>query len=46
MEYHHAHFDYDENLRNEMTHRLNRNGFNSMLYFTATNNLQMIYFWK
>lgn len=44
MEYHHAHFDFDEDLRNEMTTRLNRVGFNSHLYFTATNNLQMIYF--
>ena len=39
-------FDYDEQLRDDMTKRLNSAGFNSMLYFTATNNLQMIYFWR
>jgi FkbM family methyltransferase len=46
MEYHHSHFDYDISLRDEMTARLNRVGFNSMLYYTATDNLQMIYFWR
>ena len=44
MEYHHSHFDWDESVREEMTKRLNSVGFNSYLYFTATNNLQMIYF--
>jgi FkbM family methyltransferase len=44
MEYHHAHFEWDEDLRDEMITRLNKVGFNSYLYFTATNNLQMIYF--
>jgi FkbM family methyltransferase len=44
MEYHHSHFDWDESIRDEMTRRLNSVGFNSYLYFTATNNLQMIYF--
>jgi FkbM family methyltransferase len=46
MEYHHSHFDYDEDLRSEMIARLNRCGLNSMLYYTASNNLQMIYFWR
>ena len=46
MEYHHSHFDYDISLRDEMVGRLNRVGFNSMLYYTATDNLQMIYFWR
>lgn len=44
MEYHHSHFQWDENLRTNMIKRLNNLGFNSMLHHTATNNLQMIHF--
>lgn len=45
MEYHHSHFNYDEELRNNFIARLNRLGFNSYLLFMGTNNgLQMLYF--
>jgi FkbM family methyltransferase len=47
MEYHHSHFNYDEELRNNFIQRLNKLGFNSYLLFMGSNNsLQMIYFWK
>lgn len=47
MEYHHAHLNYDENLRFKIIDRLNKLGFNSYLLFCgADNNLQLIYFWK
>lgn len=44
MEYHHSHFQWDENIRTNMITRLNKLGFNSMLYNTSTENLQMIHF--
>jgi FkbM family methyltransferase len=47
MEYHHGHLNFDETLRTEMIHRLNKLGFNSYLLFLGTNNqLQMLYFWR
>ena len=44
MEYHHAHFNFDEDLRQTVIDRMIGLGFNSYLSYTATNNLQMIYF--
>ncbi len=45
MEYHHSHFDYNDELRNDFITRLNKLGFNSYLMFMGTNNgLQMLYF--
>ena len=45
MEYHHSHFDYNEELRQEMIDRMLRLGFNSYILFMGSNNaLQMIYF--
>ena len=47
MEYHHSHFNYDENLRDKFIKRLNNLGFNSYLLFIGGNdNLQMIHFWR
>jgi FkbM family methyltransferase len=47
MEYHHSHFDYDEELRSNLIQRMNNLGFHSYLLFMGFNNsLQMIYFWK
>jgi FkbM family methyltransferase len=47
MEYHHGHFNYDEELRNNFITKMNSLGFNSYLVFMGNNNeLQMIYFWK
>ncbi len=45
MEYHHSHFNFNEELRNKFIHKMNLLGFNSYLLFLGTNNaLQMIYF--
>lgn len=45
MEYHHSHFDYNEELRQSLIDRMIRIGFNSYLLFMGSNNaLQMIYF--
>jgi FkbM family methyltransferase len=45
MEYHHSHFNYDEELRQRMITRMLMLGFNSYLMFMGSNNaLQMIYF--
>ena len=45
MEYHHSHFNYNEQLRQAFIDRLNKLGFNSYLMFMGTNNaLQMLYF--
>jgi len=45
MEYHHSHFDYNENLRQEMIDRMIRLGFTTYILFMGSNNaLQMIYF--
>jgi FkbM family methyltransferase len=45
MEYHHSHYEYNEEMRNNLIKRLNNLGFNSYLMFMGTNNaLQMIYF--
>jgi FkbM family methyltransferase len=45
MEYHHSHFNYNEELRQALIDRLNKLGFNSYLMFMGTNNaLQMLYF--
>jgi FkbM family methyltransferase len=45
MEYHHSHFDYDEELRTNFINKMNGLGFNSYLLFMGSNNsLQMIYF--
>ena len=47
MEYHHAQFNHNEELRNNLISRLNRLGFNSFLLFLGKdNNLQLIYFWR
>lgn len=47
MEYHHAHLNYDETLRNNLITRLNNLGFKSYLLFCGYNNaLQLIYFWR
>ena len=47
MEYHHGHFNYDEELRNNFITKMNSLGFNSYLVFMGNNNeLQMIYFWR
>ena len=47
MEYHHSHFEYDEELRTNFINKMNGLGFNSYLLFMGDNNsLQMIYFWK
>jgi FkbM family methyltransferase len=47
MEYHHAHFFYNENDRNNLINRLNSLGFRSFIMFLGTdNNLQMLYFWR
>jgi FkbM family methyltransferase len=47
MEYHHSHFDHDEELRSNLIQRMNNLGFNSYLLFMGSNNsLQMIYFWR
>ena len=47
MEYHHSHFDHDEELRTNFINKMNGLGFNSYLLFMGNNNaLQMIYFWK
>jgi FkbM family methyltransferase len=45
MEYHHSHFNYDEELRQSMIDRMLGLGFNSYILFMGSNNaLQMIYF--
>ena len=45
MEYHHSHFDYDEELRTNFINKMNGLGFSSYLLFMGSNNsLQMIYF--
>ena len=44
MEYHHAHFNFDEDLRQTVIDRMIGLGFNSYLSYTATDNLQMLYF--
>lgn len=45
MEYHHSHFNYDEELRQKLINRMLILGFNSYLMFMGSNNaLQMIYF--
>jgi FkbM family methyltransferase len=45
MEYHHSHFDYNEELRQSLIDRMVGLGFNSYLLFMGTNNaLQMLYF--
>jgi FkbM family methyltransferase len=45
MEYHHGHFQKNEQLRQDLIDRMNRLGFNSYLLFMGTNNeLQMLYF--
>lgn len=47
IEYHHAHLNYDENLRSSIINRLNNLGFNSYLLFCGYDNaLQLIYFWR
>jgi FkbM family methyltransferase len=47
MEYHHAHLQFDEQLRHNFIVRLNRLGFNSHILFLGDNNaLQLIYFWR
>jgi hypothetical protein len=45
MEYHHSHFDYDEELRQGLINRMVRLGFSPYTLFMGDNNaLQMIYF--
>ena len=45
MEYHHSHFNYNVELRENFTKRLNKLGFNSYLLFCgAGGGLQLIYF--
>lgn len=45
MEYHHAHLNYNEDLRQDLITRMNNLGFNSYLMFMGNDNaLQMIYF--
>ena len=45
MEYHHSHFNFNDNLRQELIDRMLKLGFNSYLMFMGTNNaLQMLYF--
>jgi FkbM family methyltransferase len=45
MEYHHSHFNYDEELRQNLINRMTRLGFNPYTLFMGDNNaLQMIYF--
>ena len=45
MEYHHGHFNKDEQLRDDLIKRMNSLGFNSYLLFMGTDNeLQMLYF--
>ena len=47
MEYHHSHFNFDDELRSNFIKKMNGLGFNSYLLFMGHNNaLQMIYFWK
>jgi FkbM family methyltransferase len=47
MEYHHSHFNYDDDLRTNFILKMNDLGFSSYLLFMGTNNsLQMIYFWR
>lgn len=47
VEYHHAHLNFDEELRHNFITRLNRLGFNSHLVFCGQDtSLQLIYFWK
>jgi FkbM family methyltransferase len=45
MEYHHSHFDYDDELRQGLINRMTRLGFNPYTLFMGDNKaLQMIYF--
>jgi FkbM family methyltransferase len=45
MEYHHSHFDFDDDLRTNFIRKMNDLGFNSYILFMGYNNaLQMIYF--
>lgn len=45
MEYHHSHFNFNDELRQELIDRMLKLGFNSYLMFMGTNNaLQMLYF--
>ena len=47
MEYHHAHLQFNEELRHNFIVRLNRLGFNSHILFLGDNNaLQLIHFWR
>lgn len=47
MEYHHAHLNFDDDLRQRIITRLISLGFNSYLLFCGNNNqLQLIYFWR
>lgn len=47
IEYHHAHLNFDEELRERFIKRFNNLGFNTYLLFLGTNNqLQYLYVWK
>lgn len=47
MEYHHAHLNFNEELRANLITRLNRLGFNSWIIFLGnTNELQYLYFYR
>ena len=47
IEYHHGHFNHNEELRNGFVYRLNRLGFNYYIQHCGNdNNLQLIYFWR
>jgi len=47
MEYHHAHLQFDEQLRHDLIVRMNRLGFHSHILFLGDNNaLQLIHFWR
>jgi len=44
LEYHHSHLGYNEELRNNLISRLNKNGFSTFLLMLGNNNsLQMLY---
>jgi hypothetical protein len=45
MEYHHSHFNFNDELRQQLIDRMLKLGFNSYLMFMGTDNaLQMLYF--
>jgi len=46
IEYHHALFNYDVDVRERLIDRFRKLNYNLYVLYTSTDDLQMIYFWK